>query len=164
MTPVYIIVRENEHTCVVSSPPVESVDDVASKSSSVPLSQQEDKLATSLLRRKLAQESQDGRVRFKTGGQVFLETTLKYIQSILLLQPITLLKATGCRVPSSQATPKTVSGRTKELAHHRSLCSGGDQGDQDQGYQLGKEVKACTREEREEILKEVQDGFVERWR
>lgn len=35
------------------------------------------------------------------------------------------------------------------------MCSGGEQ-----GYQLGKEVKACTRQEREEILQEVQDGFV----
>lgn len=63
----------NEHTCLVSpTMVVESVDEVAAKPSIVPLSQQEDRLATSLLRRKLALESQDGCVRFKTGGQVFL--------------------------------------------------------------------------------------------
>ena len=59
----------------------------------------------------------------------------------------------NCRVPSSQATPKTVSSRTKELDQHRRVSSGGEQ-----AYQLGKEVKACNLD-REKILQQLQDGF-----
>lgn len=71
--------RFNEHTCG-ASPPVQSMDDVASKSPDIPLSRQEDKLATSLVRRKLAQVSEDGMVHFKTGGQVLIHRmiTLMY--------------------------------------------------------------------------------------
>lgn len=64
------------------------------------------------------------------------------------------MKTTSCRVPSSQATPKTVLSRSKELDHHRKTCSGGDQ-----GYQLGREIKACSLQQREEILQDLQDGF-----
>ena len=65
------------------------------------------------------------------------------------------MKTTKSRVPSSKATPKTVSNRTQELNEHRRVCSGGDQ-----GFQLGHEVKTCcTTEEREKILKELQGGF-----
>lgn len=55
---------------------------------------------------------------------------------------------------SSQATPKTVLARTKELNQHREVLSGGEQ-----GFQLAKEVKACSLEEREEILMELQSGI-----
>lgn len=65
-----------------------------------------------------------------------------------------MVKATNSRVPSTQATYKTVKGRSQELGHHRRVCSGGEQ-----AYQLSEEVKACTREEREVILEELQDGF-----
>ena len=34
------------------------------------------------------------------------------------------------------------------------VCSGGEQ-----GFQLGDEIKQCSMEEREEILKELQGGF-----
>lgn len=57
-------------------------------------------------------------------------------------------------MPSSQATPKTVQLRTKELETHRKACSGGDQ-----AYQLSREVKGCPLEEREQILQELQGGF-----
>lgn len=65
-----------------------------------------------------------------------------------------MLRATNCRVPSSQATPKTVRLRSQELYKHRKACSGGDQ-----AYQLSREVKACSLEEREKILEELQGGF-----
>lgn len=71
-----------------------------------------------------------------------------------MIQPITLMKTTQCRVPSAEATSKTVRSRSKELSHHRQVCSGGDQ-----NYQLSKEVKACSREERENILQDLQNGF-----
>lgn len=51
-------------------PPVESVADIAAKSSTDPLSHQEDRLVTSLVRRKLAHSSEDGVLQLKTGGQV----------------------------------------------------------------------------------------------
>lgn len=63
------------------------------------------------------------------------------------------MKAKKSRVPSSEATPKTILSRTRELDQHRRVCSGGDQ-----SYQLGKEVKACSLEERERILEVLQDG------
>lgn len=65
------------------------------------------------------------------------------------------MKAQKSRVPSSEATPKTVLARSRELDHHRRVCSGGDQ-----GFQLGKEVKACSLEEREKILEALQDGYI----
>ena len=46
------------------------IDEVVAKSPDAPLSRQEDKLATSLVRRKLAHGSENGIVHFKTGGQV----------------------------------------------------------------------------------------------
>ena len=55
---------------------------------------------------------------------------------------------------SSQATSKTVLARTKELNQHREVLSGGEQ-----GFQLAKEVKACSLEEREQILMELQSGI-----
>lgn len=64
------------------------------------------------------------------------------------------MKVTKCRVPSTQATSRTVKERTKQLSHHRRTCSGGEN-----TYQLSKEVKCCSREEREEILEELQNGF-----
>lgn len=57
-------------------------------------------------------------------------------------------------MPSSQATPKTVMARTRELNQHREVISGGDK-----GFQLGSEIKACTLEEREKILEDLQDGI-----
>lgn len=64
------------------------------------------------------------------------------------------MKAKKSRVPSSEATPKTILSRNRELDQHRRVCSGGDQ-----AYQLGKEIKACSLEERESILEVLQDGF-----
>lgn len=53
--------------------PVESVADVVAKPLTDPLSHQEDKLVTSLVRRKLAQADDGaGVLQFKTGGQVQL--------------------------------------------------------------------------------------------
>lgn len=52
------------------NPPVECFNDVVVKPLTDPLTHQEDKLATCLVRRKLAQVSEDGLVQFKTGGQV----------------------------------------------------------------------------------------------
>ncbi len=64
------------------------------------------------------------------------------------------MKTTNCRVPSSLASSKTINGRTQELLQHRRTCSGGEL-----AFQLGREVKACSKEEREGILEELQDGF-----
>lgn len=52
-------VKYEEHTCADSRPP-QSVDDIVATPLDTPLSRQEDKLATSLVRRKLAQGSRDG--------------------------------------------------------------------------------------------------------
>ena len=62
------------HTCK-ERPTGLSLDEVIAKPPNTPLSHQEDRLATSLLRRKMAQES-DGFLRFKTGGQVRSEELL----------------------------------------------------------------------------------------
>ena len=59
--------------CLKDSPtptPVESIADVVARPISNPLSNQEDKLVTSLVRRKMAQASEDGLLQLKTGGQV----------------------------------------------------------------------------------------------
>ena len=66
---------------------------------------------------------------------------------------MTFMKVRNCRVPSEQATSKTVLARSKELVQHRRVCSGGDE-----AYQLGREAKICTIEDREKILQELQDG------
>lgn len=52
------------------NPPAESLHDVVAKPVSEPLSLQENQLATSLVRRKIAQGSDGGMLQFKTGGQV----------------------------------------------------------------------------------------------
>lgn len=65
-----------------------------------------------------------------------------------------MIKATNSRVPSTQATYKTVKCRSQELIHHRQVCSGGEQ-----AYQLSNEVKTCSMEERESLLEELQGGF-----
>lgn len=57
------------------------------------------------------------------------------------------------RVPSSEATSKTILSRNRELSHHRRVCSGGDQ-----VFQLSKEIKALSLDEREKILEVLQDG------
>ena len=49
---------------------------------------------------------------------------------------------------------KTVHSRSKELSQHRVVCSG-----EQQGFQMGDEVKQCSKEDREDILKELQGGF-----
>lgn len=64
------------------------------------------------------------------------------------------MKTTNCRVPSTHATYKTVKSRSQELSQHRRVCSGGEE-----AFQLSREVKACSKEEREAILEELQDGF-----
>ena len=64
------------------------------------------------------------------------------------------MKARKSRVPSSQATPATVLSRSRKLNHHRRVLSAGDE-----AYQLGREVKGCSLEEREEILTEIQNGI-----
>lgn len=64
------------------------------------------------------------------------------------------MKASKSRIPSTQATTKTVLSRSKELDVHRRFCTGGDH-----AFQLAKEVKACSLEERESILQELQNGF-----
>ena len=60
----------------------------------------------------------------------------------------------NCQLPSSQATPKTLSDKSKELNKHRRVSSG-----EEQAFQLSKEVKACTLEDRQKILQGLQDGF-----
>lgn len=70
----FLIETFQEHICADNSPMDQAVDDVVAevvaKSPDTPLSSQEDKLATSLVRRKLAHGSENGVVHFKTGGQV----------------------------------------------------------------------------------------------
>lgn len=63
------------------------------------------------------------------------------------------MRTSKCRVPSSQATAKTTKLRSQELVQHRKVCSG------DLAYQLSREVKASSREDRQKILEELQDGF-----
>ena len=54
---------------------------------------------------------------------------------------------TQCRVPSSDASSKTLSRRSTQLGHLRKVISGGDV-----ALQLQSEMKALSREEREEVL------------
>ncbi len=67
---IYFSAKSGEHVCTTGNQPELTVDDVVTKSPDVPLTTQEDKLATSLVRRKMAQGSEDGLIHFKTGGQV----------------------------------------------------------------------------------------------
>lgn len=68
--PNTFLVRFKEHTYADTEyPPTQSVDGVvATPPLDVPLSRQENRLTTSLVRRKMVQGSQDGLVIFKTGG------------------------------------------------------------------------------------------------
>ena len=56
----------------------------------------------------------------------------------------------ACRVRSSEASARTLSHRTQTLTNLRTHISGGDT-----SVQLQSEIKALTKEEREEILKEA---------
>ena len=64
-----LTVEFKEHTCV-NAPSSSTVNDIFATPLETPLSQQEDRLATSLVRRKLALGAEEGIVQFKTGGQV----------------------------------------------------------------------------------------------
>jgi predicted membrane protein len=65
-------VNFKDHVCALNEPSGSVIiEDIMATPVDVPLSTLEDKLATSLVRRKLAQGS-DGCLRFKTGGQVVL--------------------------------------------------------------------------------------------
>ncbi len=57
---------------------------------------------------------------------------------------------TGCRVPTSGASRRTIKRRTEQIGRIRSLSSGGDS-----VAQLRAEMKSLSKEEREEILQEV---------
>lgn len=67
---LYFPVRLTEHTCAANPPTTSALDSIAATPLDVPLSQQEDRVATSFLKRKMAQ-MEDGVIQFKTGGQVF---------------------------------------------------------------------------------------------
>lgn len=58
-----------EHTCT-PLPPSQSLEEIMALPLDAPLSKQEDKLATTLVKRKLAQGKDDGVLQFRTGGQV----------------------------------------------------------------------------------------------
>jgi ribosomal protein L29 len=55
-----------------------------------------------------------------------------------------------CRVKSSEASSKTLTHRTRALTELRTSISGGDT-----SAQLRAEIKALSKEEREEVLKEA---------
>ena len=67
--PSFPPVEYKDHVCLMD-PPTESIADVVARPITNPLSSQEDKLVTSLVRRKLSQASEDGVLQLKTGGQV----------------------------------------------------------------------------------------------
>ena len=67
------------------------------------------------------------------------------------LQPITLVQVGGCRVPSSEASARTMKRRTENIGKVRSITSGGDN-----SAQLASEIKALSKAEREELLLEAQ--------
>ena len=61
------------------------------------------------------------------------------------------MPVTGCRVPSSDACHRTLKRRSNEISRVRSIASGGDT-----TAQLEAEVKSLTKEERGELLQQVQ--------
>lgn len=64
-----------EHTCTTPVPQSPSLEEIMALPLDTPLSKQEDILATTLVKRKLAQGSaQDGILQFRTGGQVLNNT------------------------------------------------------------------------------------------
>lgn len=63
------------------------------------------------------------------------------------------MKVTKPRVDSSSATKKTTRNRSRELGEHRHLTSLGSD-----VHQLQDELKACTVEERQLILSDLQKG------
>ena len=69
----------------------------------------------------------------------------------IMVQPITLVKVGGCSVPSSEASKWTLKRRTEGMHRVRAITSGGDT-----TVQVAAEVKSLSKEEREEILQEVQ--------
>ena len=57
----------------------------------------------------------------------------------------------ACRVKSSEASAKTITHRTRTLTDLRNTLSGGEC-----SIQLRSELKALSKEEREEVLKDAQ--------
>ena len=86
---VFIITANfTEHVCADNPPAHQVLDEVVAevvaKSPDIPLSRQEDKLATSLVCRKLAHGSENGIVHFKTGGQVTSKCHIDAVLSCML--------------------------------------------------------------------------------
>ena len=61
------------------------------------------------------------------------------------------MPVTGCRVPSSDASSRTLKRRSDEIGRVRSIASGGDS-----TVQLQAEIKSLTKEERDELLYQAQ--------
>ncbi|XP_019641230.1 PREDICTED: uncharacterized protein LOC109482826 [Branchiostoma belcheri] len=97
-----------------------------------PLRPWEDKLLAPLIKRKLTSSSH-GLIKCKTGGQ-----------------PITLVKITSARKPSSEASSSTVRRRTSELQQARAAASGGEE-----QAQLVMELRAITRQDLARTLQEL---------
>lgn len=70
---------------------------------------------------------------------------------MLLFKPLTLMQIPAGRVDSSTACQKTVQQRCKTLSAVRKVASGNDS-----NAQLGMEIQALSRSQREDLLKKVQ--------
>ena len=103
------------HTCSPSASSLD-FDAIAATPLSVPLSRQEDRIATALLRRKMEQEK-DGIVHFRTGGQVKLtkKTTTMQLPWVLAYHHVDGKKLQGAIItshPTNSAHTQQGAGET----------------------------------------------------
>ena len=66
------------------------------------------------------------------------------------IQPITLVQVPACRVPTAEASRRTIEWRTEVLSTVRQIASGGDS-----TTQFAAEIKSLSKTEREDLLKQA---------
>lgn len=142
---------------LVDSPSKMTIRDVLAKPTTSPATPMEMRAAEHLVRRIMEDQgstSSEGVVKVRTRGQVSKEQTVS-IHALLnwniITQPITLVPVAGCRVPSSDASRRTVKRRSEDIGRVRSFTSGGDT-----RAQIAAEVKSLSKVEREELLQKAQ--------
>ena len=67
------------------------------------------------------------------------------------MQPITLVPVNGSRVSSSDTSRRTLKCRTDDVSHFRDITSRGES-----SAQLQTEVRSLSKEQREQLLQQVQ--------
>ena len=89
-------------------------------------------------------------INVPTRGQVCTYNWYCLTMNVTLLQPLSMMAITKCRVSSSNACNKTLLRRSAQLSQLRKVISGGET-----STQFQSELRCLTRAEREDVLKDA---------